>query len=153
MKKGQAALEYLLTYGWAILIVIIVGASLYSLGIFTPGQWTGRRQTGFANFRIEDFKLDRDGNLTIVYRNQIGKPLQVNEIRAEFKNEVCSFTTTHNVELNKMYTRVLDCSDWKPLSLRSSFTIILDFHYTDPDSGLTHVDSGTLFGQVEPADD
>lgn len=35
MKKGQTAMEYLMTYGWAILIVIVVIAALYSMGVFT----------------------------------------------------------------------------------------------------------------------
>ena len=43
--KAQSATEYLMTYGWAILIVIIVVAALYSLGVFnyqnyTTGTWT-----------------------------------------------------------------------------------------------------------------
>ncbi|MEM5772943.1 MAG: hypothetical protein QXL86_01820 [Candidatus Aenigmatarchaeota archaeon] len=36
--KAQAALEFLMTYGWAILIVIAVVAALYAMGVFTlPG--------------------------------------------------------------------------------------------------------------------
>ena len=36
--KGQAALEFLMTYGWAILIVIAVVAALYAMGVFKlPG--------------------------------------------------------------------------------------------------------------------
>ena len=35
-RKGQAALEYLMTYGWAILAVVVVLAVLWYLGIFTP---------------------------------------------------------------------------------------------------------------------
>lgn len=38
-NKAQTAMEYLMTYGWAILIVIVVVAALYSMGVFTisPG--------------------------------------------------------------------------------------------------------------------
>ena len=32
--KGQAALEFLMTYGWAILIVVAVVAALYAMGVF-----------------------------------------------------------------------------------------------------------------------
>ena len=35
-KKAQAAMEFLMTYGWAILIVLIVLAALFYLGIFSP---------------------------------------------------------------------------------------------------------------------
>ncbi|MEE9573885.1 MAG: hypothetical protein V3W20_12600 [Candidatus Neomarinimicrobiota bacterium] len=34
--KGQSATEYLMTYGWAILIVIVVAMCLYLLGVFNP---------------------------------------------------------------------------------------------------------------------
>ena len=33
IQKGQSVMEYLMTYGWAILIVIIVAAALYALTI------------------------------------------------------------------------------------------------------------------------
>ena len=32
--KAQSAMEYLMTYGWAILIVAVVLGALYSLGVF-----------------------------------------------------------------------------------------------------------------------
>ena len=35
-KRGQAATEFLTTYGWAILILIIVVGLIYSLNIFNP---------------------------------------------------------------------------------------------------------------------
>lgn len=33
--KGQTAMEYLMTYGWAILIITVVIIALWSLGVFT----------------------------------------------------------------------------------------------------------------------
>ncbi|MDE1849596.1 MAG: hypothetical protein KGI00_02595 [Candidatus Micrarchaeota archaeon] len=38
MIKLQSAMEYLMTYGWAILAIAIVMVSLYSLGIFSLGN-------------------------------------------------------------------------------------------------------------------
>jgi len=35
-KKGQAAMEFLMTYGWAILIVLVAIAALYFMGVFSP---------------------------------------------------------------------------------------------------------------------
>lgn len=32
--KGQSAMEYLMTYGWAILVIAIVLVALFSLGVF-----------------------------------------------------------------------------------------------------------------------
>jgi len=52
MKKAQAAMEYLMTYGWAILIVIIVAAALVALGVFDPCTWSPPAATGFSVFSI-----------------------------------------------------------------------------------------------------
>jgi hypothetical protein len=38
--KAQSAMEYLMTYGWAILIISIVLGSLFSLGVFNGGGAT-----------------------------------------------------------------------------------------------------------------
>ncbi len=34
MKKAQAAMEFLMTYGWAIMVIFIVVGLLFALGIF-----------------------------------------------------------------------------------------------------------------------
>ncbi|ASI13969.1 hypothetical protein Mia14_0666 [Candidatus Mancarchaeum acidiphilum] len=39
--KAQSAMEYLMTYGWAILIVAIVLAALYVLGVFNGSTFVG----------------------------------------------------------------------------------------------------------------
>lgn len=36
MRKAQASMEYLITYGWAVLIMLVVVGALYYLGIFSP---------------------------------------------------------------------------------------------------------------------
>lgn len=41
MARSQSAMEYLMTYGWAILIIAVVLASLYFLGVFNAGSSVG----------------------------------------------------------------------------------------------------------------
>jgi hypothetical protein len=38
MAKSQSALEYLVTYGWAILLIVAAIAILYALGFFNPSS-------------------------------------------------------------------------------------------------------------------
>ncbi len=40
-RKAQSAMEYLMTYGWAILIIAIVLAALFSLGVFSSSSLLG----------------------------------------------------------------------------------------------------------------
>ncbi len=49
-KKDQSAMEYLMTYGWAILIIAVVLGALFSLGVFSGNSMLGTAciaQTGF----------------------------------------------------------------------------------------------------------
>ena len=50
MAKGQSALEYMMTYGWAILIIVIVAVILYSMGIFNPRASVTASSSGFSPF-------------------------------------------------------------------------------------------------------
>jgi hypothetical protein len=40
-RKAQSAMEYLMTYGWAILIIAVVLGALFSLGVFSSGALLG----------------------------------------------------------------------------------------------------------------
>ena len=80
MKKAQSAMEYLMTYGWAILIVIIVAAALFALGVFNPSTYTGRAATGFGELGTPADWQYSQGNLTIVLKNQVGQAITVSNV-------------------------------------------------------------------------
>jgi hypothetical protein len=46
MIKSQSAMEYLMTYGWAILIVAVVLAALFELGVFNPMTFAPKASPG-----------------------------------------------------------------------------------------------------------
>jgi uncharacterized protein (UPF0333 family) len=49
-KKGQAAMEFLMTYGWAILAAIVAIAALAYFGVFSPGKLVADAVTLSAPF-------------------------------------------------------------------------------------------------------
>lgn len=53
-KKGQAAMEFLMTYGWAILAAIIAIAVLAYFGVFNPGRYTSEMCQVSAPFTCDD---------------------------------------------------------------------------------------------------
>ena len=46
-----------MTYGWALLIIVVVGAALFALGILNPSTYTQSRCTGFQYLTFQDQKL------------------------------------------------------------------------------------------------
>ncbi|MEM4839822.1 MAG: hypothetical protein QXX90_03915, partial [Candidatus Micrarchaeaceae archaeon] len=44
--RSQSAMEYLMTYGWAILIIAVVLAALFELGVFNPMTFAPKASPG-----------------------------------------------------------------------------------------------------------
>ena len=63
MKKGQAAIEFFVTYGWAILAFVIVLGYLMTSGILTPNYLVSEECT-FGNNLPCDFALYNVGDST-----------------------------------------------------------------------------------------
>ena len=45
-RKAQSAMEYLTTYGWAIIVIVVVLAVMYSLGLFNSSTYAARAAPG-----------------------------------------------------------------------------------------------------------
>lgn len=67
MKKGQAAMEYLMTYGWAILIVLAIMAIL--IYMVRPQQMETCNVAVPLQCEPEHYTVDTSGNLTIRIKN------------------------------------------------------------------------------------
>ncbi len=56
MKKGQGSLEYLMTYGWVLLVIVTVGGVLFGMGVLNPTTYAVR-QCHFRYFTYMDEEL------------------------------------------------------------------------------------------------
>ncbi|MCX8166971.1 MAG: hypothetical protein N3E37_03915 [Candidatus Micrarchaeota archaeon] len=75
--KAQGAFEYMVSYGWAILIVIVLGILLFSLGVFNPSQTP--TASGFVYIRPISWSFSggeaHASNITIAFENVAGQNL------------------------------------------------------------------------------
>ena len=62
VKKGQAAMEFLMTYGWALLIVLVAIGALAYLGVLNPTRFTPDQCTVSPGFTCLNYKGDASGN-------------------------------------------------------------------------------------------
>jgi len=81
LKKGQAAMEFLMTYGWAILVVLIVIGALAYFGVLSPTQFLPRRCHFTQGLTCTDHVISQaNGNLTILVTNGIGNDIQLTSL-------------------------------------------------------------------------
>ena len=82
--KSQAALEFLTTYGWAFLIILIGIATLAYFGILNPSKILPSRCTLGPEFQCSDFQIKDLGANTDEFRlrlkNTAGDKVDVNSI-------------------------------------------------------------------------
>ena len=147
IRKAQSALEYLMTYGWALLIIVIVGAALFALGVFNPGGTTALQIRGLSNFQVDDALLNSTGSLTMVLGVKTGKTTSVSDIDYSIQATSCANTATDGAEtIPASQTRTIVMLNGTECSLTSGDQVYADVEitYTVAGSALTHQDTGTL---------
>jgi len=60
-KKGQAAMEFLMTYGWAILVVLAAIGALSYFGVLKPQQFLPEQCVLVPGMACLDFKVNTNG--------------------------------------------------------------------------------------------
>jgi len=80
-RKGQSAIEYLMTYGWMLLVVAIVGGAIFAT---VQGQCT-TSTSGFStsDVRVADFATNADNQLAFELRNAAADPVEVTDITVD----------------------------------------------------------------------
>ncbi len=143
MRKGQSALEYLVTYGWAILAIVIVAAVLWYFGVFNPSRFTASHQCGgFSSFQCLDYAVNASGNVTISLGNKLGAPITVTVLQIGNSSAVCSFNPTGNIGANGDV--IGTCTYASLPAPNAGGTYDVNVTFTDTTSGLTHSDSGFI---------
>jgi hypothetical protein len=86
--KGQTAIEYLMTYGWAILIILIVAGVLAYYGIFAPSGFLGPTARGFGQVQVlNPWSLAAvNGVMTLNLENRVGGTISVTNITYTLTN-------------------------------------------------------------------
>jgi|SRR3989344_556018 len=76
LRKGQAAMEFLMTYGWAILVVLIAIGALAYFGVLNPSRFLPESCTIMPGISCDEFKvIANGGGATLVLRNGMGSQL------------------------------------------------------------------------------
>ena len=81
MRRGQAALEFLTTYGWAFLVILIVIGALAYFGILSPAKFLPSRCNFGSEIICEDYQISGSTNaFSLRLKNGIGKPIVIDTI-------------------------------------------------------------------------
>ena len=77
-KKAQGALEFLMTYGWAFLVILIMIGALAYFGVLSPTKFLPERCTFGSQFLCKDYLITYDSSsstvdITLKLQNNLGQ--------------------------------------------------------------------------------
>ena len=147
-KKAQAALDFLMTYGWALLIIALAAAAIVALGILDVGSFIGSRATGFSQIEPIGWSLDQTGAFHIKLKNNAGTGINVTSVSAVYNSAAgnCSALDVGMPEGSE--SGVINACTFGSMRPGSSYSMRVNINYTDSETGFSYTDAGTVTGKV-----
>jgi len=94
--RGQAALEFMMTYGWAILVVLAAIGALSYFGILNPARFTPDTCLASSGFACPGKPIVTPDNLTFSIVNGLGYSVNIS-------NQTVGDLTVSNINCNYTY--------------------------------------------------
>ena len=152
--KSQSALEYMMTYGWAILVIVIVAGVLYSLGIFSPASSLSSTVTGFSNLGSVTGECTANGILRISLGDSTGYPINITSVTAKSSTgQISTFQPNSTVDpspiIQSTSNYIFSVSNTCPAA-GSRYSLAVTVNYTEPGQIFPgpYTSTGTVAGTV-----
>jgi len=156
----QDAMEFMITYGWAILILAIALVTLYSLGVFKAGSTAPNICALPADVGCVNEALFPTGLLIINIQQATPYTINVVAIGCNDKGltnnaliplNVISPPVTISIGGNYTFNNIQCYSNYLPYGapIGSTYTGYIIVNYTDLSTGFQHTAQGSLIQQVK----
>ncbi len=152
-RKGQSAMEFLMTYGWAILVVLIAIGALAYFGILNPAKFLPSQCALFPGISCSTFKVT--GTVaTFIIQNGAGSTLGDLNITISNPNQGNCGTitsTTANFSDGATSTHTITCASGSYGTTGDRFKADLNISYYEGTGSnkIYHIKKGSLVTQIE----
>ena len=153
MRKGQAAMEFLMTYGWAILVVLAAIGALAYFGVLSPDRFLPDKCTATPPFSCTQFKV-QNNNVILTVQNSAGVDMSSVQIYLTGNDGAnCwplvsgtpdAVAAVANGDA-KTVTYTIACPATTGLRWKGNFSI----NYTKTGESLSHLTTGSIQARAE----
>ena len=142
--KSQAALEFIMTYGWAILVVLVAIGALAYFGVLNPDKFLPAKCTLQAGIACIDHKAT-SAALNVVMQNSLGYDVTITDLKA---NE-CTAQTSQAISFpnGAQYTANMVCPSIPAGS--SKYNGQFNVTFSNPTTNLAHTNQGQITTRIE----
>lgn len=154
-------MEFLLTYGWAIVVVVTAIAALAYFGVLDVDKYAPSMCTLPAGLSCLDHGVSYDGNynkLELRVKNNLGFKIKITGIAIEeYQRSMTGLEVTlpngdateeGDIDLTDMTNAEWPPPDYPPIPSGQKYDIEFKLTYTNTGSGLPHTVTGTITGKI-----
>ena len=142
-RKAQAAMEFLMTYGWAILVVLAAIAALAYFGVLSPGKYLPESCVLESGISC-DHKITAESAI-LVLQNGMGKDITITSIDVAG----CAGSALSQ-DLNTGTKGTFTITGCTNGAAGDRFSGDITIGYTEKDSGLTKTTTGRISTKIQP---
>ncbi len=139
-KKGQAAVEFLMTYGWAILAAIIAIGVLAYFGVFSPGKFTPSASVLSSPLYANNWQIKTTG-VSIEIKNNGGDDVTIGNVTVA---GCATISSGASLPAGGLATVVVPCTLTNGVAFKGDVTV----NYLKTGSSLYSQSTGTVAGKV-----
>ena len=159
MRRGQAALEFLTTYGWAIMVVLVMIGALAYFGVLNPSKYLPPKCVFTTGFTCRDYVAEHNGGdlrFRFVLENGLGSSVTIQEtgtvLTAYGASVACANVTGSPLTMGAGESRTFTCAGLGAgtspgIGQRSKATVALN--YTEVGGAFVHPISGEIQTTVQ----
>ena len=147
--KAQAALEFLATYGWAFMVILIMIAALAYFGIFNPSGILPNRCTFGTEFQCMDYSISGSADtFKLKLKSEVSEAIDVQSITlaSETSTQYACTTIIPAMPYTGWKSGVITDFSWSScnsalagFSVGEKGKILLTIRYNSAASGSTYV--------------
>lgn len=140
--RGQSAIEYLMTYGWMLLVVAVVGGAVFSVvqseSVSTVSGFTG------SEVQIDNFGATQEENLQLAVRNTDSNSVKINSVNITSNSDHSEWIGGEKIGVSD--TKVIELAGVVEGDAADS----LDININYDSGGLSNLEaSGTISGSLQ----
>ncbi len=151
-RKGQSAFEFLTTYGWAMMVILLMIGALSYYGILSPTKFLPSRCTFPADFICEDYILNGEiDKASVDMRHNFGETIVLQNATCTFRDGSTANFTPPSSEWEPKQTKTINCSNSgdNVLIRGDKEKVGVEIVYRYEPSGYDHSVEGEVFADVQ----
>lgn len=148
--KGQAAIEYLVTYGWAFLVIIGAISALSYFGLLNPERYIPNSCDFGEQLKCVDQYIDDSGRIILRFRNNFEDAIVIN---ATSGDDISSFVGQTGgsgvpVTVERGEIRQIEVTTDRSLNVNKKERFTIQFTFRRDGGTVPHQLSGIVFTEV-----